>query len=278
MASAASVQMRSAWPSYSSTTIRATAWIRSAIEPGNRCTAGGSAHSDANCSGSAAAICAGSRLPNRSRIFAGPANACSIGYCWSRSMPHSSANGESVEHLVGVLVAGDVDGHPAIMPTGCPGGSAVPCGRRRPVRRRPTGRVATMDPTSPPRSPAELRAFVTAAGTRRALPTTCHVGHPGAERATCPAREPTTRPARRPGGAGHRRAARPTDGACAWVTRGGELGPADADLGGSPRPAGVRAARAPLPAFFVLTGTAGSTWSAASSASGAGCATRPPAA
>ena len=35
----------------------------------------------------------GASVPNRSRIFHGPRNACSIGYCWSSSIPTSSANG-----------------------------------------------------------------------------------------------------------------------------------------------------------------------------------------
>jgi hypothetical protein len=101
----------------------------------------------------------------------------------------------------------------------------------------------------------ELRAFVAAAGTRRALPATCHVGRPGAtstsladvaeaslmadlvERAIDGLLE--------------------TEGACAWVTRGGDLGITDADA------AWFAAARAgfarhglALPAFVVVTRTA----------------------
>src|SRR5665647_2664287 len=82
-------------PSWSSTTVRTTAWMRPAIEPGNRCTAGGVAHSAANSSGEASAIRAGSRPPIRSASLSGPAKAVSIGTCWSRSIPISRANGSS---------------------------------------------------------------------------------------------------------------------------------------------------------------------------------------
>src|SRR5207342_2824898 len=70
--------------------------------------------------------------------------------------------------------------------------------------------------------------FVATAGTRRALPTTCHVGHPGGQQVAL---------------RGEETAALRTDlveraldgllelgGACAWLTRGGQLGTADADL------------------------------------------------
>ena len=69
--------------------------MRAAIDPGNRCTAGGTAHSAANASGSASATAAGSRVPNRSSTLAGPAKARSIGNCWSSIMPISSANGDA---------------------------------------------------------------------------------------------------------------------------------------------------------------------------------------
>ena len=76
----------------------------------------------------------------------------------------------------------------------------------------------------------EVRAFVAAAGTRRSLPTTCHVGRPGEQRVELPHL------------AGMDRALRTdlveraldgllvTDGACAWLTRPGELGTSDADV------------------------------------------------
>ena len=73
----------------------------------------------------------------------------------------------------------------------------------------------------------ELRAFVAASGTRRALPTTCHVGHPGREKVVLAWVEDA--------GLRPDLVVRAIDGlesteeACAWVTRGGELGTTDAD-------------------------------------------------
>src|SRR4051812_24942525 len=58
--------------------------------------AGGVEQSALKSSGSAAAIAAGSMLPNRSSTLAGPRNACSIGYCWSSIIPTRRANGSSV--------------------------------------------------------------------------------------------------------------------------------------------------------------------------------------
>ena len=99
----------------------------------------------------------------------------------------------------------------------------------------------------------ELRAFVTSAGTRRSLPITCHVGHPGGQQSSFP-HDVTTD--------GSLRAdlvERVLDGlldltdACAWVTRGGELDLADADAEwfAAARTAFGRHGL-PLPAFFVL--------------------------
>jgi hypothetical protein len=100
---------------------------------------------------------------------------------------------------------------------------------------------------------AELRAFVIAAGTRRTLATTCHVGHPGGEQAHLEhdlTRDPAIRAdlvERAIDGL------LLVDGACAWVTRGGELTLTDADAEWF---AASRAAFARhglgLPAFFVL--------------------------
>ena len=101
----------------------------------------------------------------------------------------------------------------------------------------------------------ELRAFVAAAGTRRALPTTCHIGHPGGERVPLAAVDEASLRAdlveRAIDGL------RDTNGACAWVTRGGYLGTTDADA------AWFAAAREgyarhglTLPAFVVVTRTA----------------------
>jgi len=101
----------------------------------------------------------------------------------------------------------------------------------------------------------ELRTFVTAAGMRRALATTCHVGHPGGEHT----------------GFAHTLVEaslradlveRVIDGlvvterACAWVTRGGELGLSDADAEwhAAAMTAFGRHGLV-LPAFFVLNRT-----------------------
>jgi hypothetical protein len=76
---------------------------------------------------------------------------------------------------------------------------------------------------------AELRAFVASAGTRRALPTTCHVGHPGGEQVTLPeaydAGLRTDLVERAIDGL------TTTEGACVWITRGGDLGTSDSDVG-----------------------------------------------
>jgi hypothetical protein len=100
---------------------------------------------------------------------------------------------------------------------------------------------------------AELSAFVASAGTRRSLPTTCHVGHPGGQHSRF-AHEVTTDSSLRAD-----LVERAIDGlldtvdACAWVTRGGELGLADADAEwfAAARTAFGRHGL-PLPAFFVL--------------------------
>ena len=99
----------------------------------------------------------------------------------------------------------------------------------------------------------ELRQFVAAAGTRRDLRTTCHVGHPGGEQTrfahvdvddACLRADLVERAID---------GLLTTEGACAWVTRGGELDLVDADAEWF---AAARAAFArhglPLPAFFVL--------------------------
>ena len=104
----------------------------------------------------------------------------------------------------------------------------------------------------------ELCEFVAAAGTRRDLPTTCHVGHPGGEHTRFAHQHVTSRDM---GGASLRAdlveraidGLLTTDGACAWVTRSGELDLVDADAEWF---AAARAAFARhgvrLPAFFVL--------------------------
>jgi hypothetical protein len=74
---------------------------------------------------------------------------------------------------------------------------------------------------------SELRAFVAAAGTRRALPSTCHVGHPGDAQVELPDVDDASLRAdlveRAIDGL------LDIEGACAWVTRGGDLGITDAD-------------------------------------------------
>ena len=100
---------------------------------------------------------------------------------------------------------------------------------------------------------AELRAFVDGAGTRRALGTTIHVGHPGGEHARWP-HDVTANHAMRTDLV--ERAVdglRVIDGACAWVTRGGELEVTDADAEwfAAARTAFSRHGLQ-LPVFFVL--------------------------
>ena len=101
----------------------------------------------------------------------------------------------------------------------------------------------------------ELRAFVASTGTRRALPTTCHLGRPGAaHKSLAPVDEPSLRADL------VERAIdelRETDGVIAWLTRGGDLGTADADLGWfAAARTGFARHGLVLPAFAVLTRTA----------------------
>ena len=110
------------------------------------------------------------------------------------------------------------------------------CGRRRrPAMER--GRVRAWTSSSPRRITEELRAFVAAAGTRRALRTTCHVGHPCGEQVSLAGVDEASLRAdlveRAIDGL------RATDGACAWVTRGGELAPPTPTRRGSPLPVRV---------------------------------------
>jgi hypothetical protein len=100
---------------------------------------------------------------------------------------------------------------------------------------------------------SELRAFVRAAGTRRSLATTCHVGHPGGERTWWP-HNVTADPSVRAD-----LVERAVDGlliadnACAWVTRGGGLDVEDADAEWFAAAMTAFARHGlPLSAFFVL--------------------------
>ncbi len=88
-----------------------------------------------------------------------------------------------------------------------------------------------MDPSLSSAFHEELRAFVGAAGTRRALTTTCQVGHPGGQRVQWehggPDDDPTMRSdlvVRAVDGLLE------IDGAGGWITRSGELDLVDADV------------------------------------------------
>lgn len=111
-----------------------------------------------------------------------------------------------------------------------------------------------MDPALATAIHSQLRTFVTAAGTTRSLPTICHVGHPGGEHAHWVH-----------GGRDDEASLRAdlveravdglsvTQGACAWVTRAGqlEIGDADAEWFTAVR-SGFARHGLELPAFFVL--------------------------
>ena len=110
-----------------------------------------------------------------------------------------------------------------------------------------------MDPTLAAAIKEELREFVAAAGTRRDLPTTCHVGHPGGQRTRFAHLEVDDASLRADLVERAIDGLLTTEGACVWITRSGELGLVDADAEWF---AAARAAFArhglPLPAFFVL--------------------------
>lgn len=99
----------------------------------------------------------------------------------------------------------------------------------------------------------ELGAFVAAAGTKRSLPVTCHVGHPRGEQSRWQHHEIDDQSLRAD------LVERAIDGllvtrhACAWVTRGGgtELTDPDADWFAAAR-TGFARHGLELPAFFVL--------------------------
>jgi hypothetical protein len=113
-----------------------------------------------------------------------------------------------------------------------------------------------MDPSLAAAIRGELRAFVTAAGRRRVLPTTCHVGHPGGQHGRLRHEDVSD--------AGLRAdlvervvdGLLETDGACGWVTRSGPSSVTDADAEWfvATRTAFDRHGLA-LPAFFVLNRT-----------------------
>lgn len=114
-----------------------------------------------------------------------------------------------------------------------------------------------MDPSLSSAFHEELRAFVGAAGTRRALTTTCHVGHPGGQRAQWqhggPDDDPTMRidlVVRAIDGLLH------TERAGAWITRSGDLALVDADAEWfAATQAGFAHYALELPFFLVLNRT-----------------------
>ncbi len=115
------------------------------------------------------------------------------------------------------------------------------------------GRVSPVDPTLSSGIRAELRAFVAAAGTRRALPVTCHVGHPDGEHSPPLPGDASDAALRADLVERALDGLKETSGACGWVTRSGSLERTDADaewyaaaLTGFARHGLV------LPAFFVL--------------------------
>lgn len=114
-----------------------------------------------------------------------------------------------------------------------------------------------MDPSLSCALHEELRAFVGTAGTRRALATTCHVGHPSGQRAQwehgSPDDDPTMRAdlvVRAIDGLLH------TEGAGAWITRSGDLSLVDADAEWfAATRAGFARHELELPFFVVLNRT-----------------------
>jgi hypothetical protein len=101
----------------------------------------------------------------------------------------------------------------------------------------------------------ELRGFVAAAGTRRALPTTCHVGRPADEHVALPEVDDP--------GLRADLVERAIDGlvslenACAWLTRAGDVGMTDTDATWfAAARAGFARHGIVLPAFVVVTRTA----------------------
>lgn len=102
----------------------------------------------------------------------------------------------------------------------------------------------------------ELRAFVAAAGTRRSLPTICHVGHPGGAQARWPHAVTTDHSVRADLVERAIDGLVVAEGACAWVCRGGalEVSDVDAEWFAAARTAFARHGLT-LPAFFVLNRT-----------------------
>lgn len=100
----------------------------------------------------------------------------------------------------------------------------------------------------------ELRDFVTAAGKKRALPPTCHVGHPGKDRVALPHVAPLEASLRADLVERVIDGLQETEGACGWVTRSGPLHLTDADVEWFVATrTGFSRHGLTLPGFFVLT-------------------------
>ena len=102
----------------------------------------------------------------------------------------------------------------------------------------------------------ELRAFVADAGTRRSLPTTCHVGHPAGEQSRWLPEVNTDHALRADLVERAIDGLLVVEGACAWVCRGGalQISDVDAEWFGAAR-TGFGRHGLSLPAFFVLNRT-----------------------
>ena len=122
----------------------------------------------------------------------------------------------------------------------------------------PPDPAADPDPVSAlhARMGLEVRAFVARAGTRRRLPVSCHVGHPGAVSTRLVDEESWDAGLRADLVERAVDGLLETAGACAWLTRAGDRGTVDADprWHAAARTAFARHGLA-LPAFFVVNRT-----------------------
>ncbi len=115
------------------------------------------------------------------------------------------------------------------------------------------GQAVRMDPALHEAVTGELRAFVRDAGRRRSLSTTCHLGLPGGDRVSIPHDEAHDLSLRTDLVVRALDGLLSTDGACAWVTRGGSAGTVDADAEWfAASRAGFAGHGLRLPAFLVL--------------------------
>ena len=102
----------------------------------------------------------------------------------------------------------------------------------------------------------ELRAFVRGAGSRRNLPPTCHVGHPGGQRSWFAHHEVDHASLRADLVERAIDGLAETSGACAWVTRSGGLQLTDPDVDWfAAARTGFGRHGLPVPAFLVLNRT-----------------------